>query len=267
MDELAHARTGLTGLILSSARKIGRLAADASPEAVSVWCHFMESHLASEQVTSRLSPETLRQLWDNSLAQSERYSVFLTTTWNETGFVDSGVVLKRFWATFANGSKPRRCQTSDQNCWSAPRSVLEAGLSVRDEALRLYLAYRFLQCLPADWDLSATRYDNAPTLQSLIDAAQQHATTTNWLHGPSALGRPDPVILQNHAYASRAAVASAPLVSAVPAPAPSSGAPISGSQAQYSPMSRKRKSVDGFSSISKRQFSGSGIASTWELLL
>ncbi|KAI8348364.1 hypothetical protein B0O80DRAFT_514646 [Mortierella sp. GBAus27b] len=193
--------TDLTEAPISSS-KVARLAADATPVMAATWSRFMEVHVGYLEQHGRLTPDELRQVWGNSLAQSERYSYFLTTTWKETGFVDSEEVMRRLRASFANDSEPFKCLSFDSVVWEVKSTFLEflalfkhcaveAGFSLEQPSMRSYLAHRFLQCLPAEWDLSTVmmNHQNAPPLQVLIDAAQQHAVTSDCIHGLGHFGR------------------------------------------------------------------------------
>lgn len=298
MTDLTEARTHIAKLgkhdtpkhapILSpskaiSSSKVARLAADATPVMAATWSRFMEVHVGYLEQHGRLTPDELRQVWGNSLAQSERYSYFLTTTWKETGFVDSEEVMRRFRASFANDSEPFKCLSFDSVVWEVKSTFLEfsalfkhcaveAGFSLELPSMRSYLAHRFLQCLPAEWDLSTVmmNHQNAPPLQVLIDAAQQHAVTTNRIHGLGHFGRLNDTLRRLYARSPStvSASASSGIGSGIGSGTSSgsgsgsikvtSTADVSSSASSPSVSSRKRKAGHAeLSSSAKRVVSGS----------
>jgi hypothetical protein len=110
-----------------------------------------------------------------------------------------------------------------------------------------------LACLPSEWDLSATmvRYDNAPPLQSLIDAAKQYATSTTRA-APGVVCRPDAIIARNHAAALTTVVdASFPVPPQAPVAAVVADAPANGTNP------RKRQAGVDMGSNPKRAAAGS----------
>ncbi|KAF9087561.1 hypothetical protein BGX27_002909 [Mortierella sp. AM989] len=193
-----------------SDRKFRGLDDKADSASIACWTTFFDSHIDLIMTDHRnadipFTSESLRQLWNQYLPQTQVYAEFLSVMSNEKCFDDRSSVMLRFWAAFADYSQAALYRQFFCAAWKPTQTFgqftthfvtcCEAiGLSEDNVVTRGLVAQRFLSCLPLVVNVShvMTEFMDAPPLSRLIEAAIEQTSALRGMTGTEILYRMDP---------------------------------------------------------------------------